>query len=51
MNTFRILLPLIAIFGQELQFDVRKAFSPGEFEEEIYMQIPPRYEKNAWLLI
>ena len=47
MNTVRILLSLAANYGWELQqFDVKNAFLHGDLEEEIYMDVPPGYEKT-----
>ena len=48
MNTVRVILSLAANYGWDLQqFDVKNAFLYGELEEEIYMQVPPGYEKNV----
>ena len=47
MNTVRVLLALAANFNWDLeQFDVKSAFLHGDLEEEIYMEVPPRYGKN-----
>lgn len=47
MNTVRVILSLAANLGWELhQFDVKNAFLHGELEEEIYMEVPPGYEKR-----
>jgi hypothetical protein len=44
-NTVRIILSLAAQFGWNLhQFDVKNAFLHGEFEKEVYIEIPPEYE-------
>lgn len=47
MNTVRVILSLAGNYGWELQqFDVKNVFLHGKLEEEIYMQVPPEYEKN-----
>ena len=47
MNTVRVLLSLAANFGWNLQqFDVKNAFMHGYLEEEIYMEVPPRFESK-----
>ena len=44
MNTMRVLLFLAANLGWKLQqFDVKNAFLHGLLEEEIYMEVPPRF--------
>ncbi|RDX71963.1 hypothetical protein CR513_48619, partial [Mucuna pruriens] len=57
MNTIRVIISLVAHFGWNLQqFDVKNAFLHGDLEEEVYMEISPRFyshnEKNkspqAW---
>ena len=46
MNTIRLLLSLVVNFEWSLQqFDVKNAFLHGDLEEEIYMEVPPRFEK------
>lgn len=47
MNTIRIMLSLAANYEWVLQqFDVKNAFLHGHLEEEIYMEIPPRFGSN-----
>ena len=44
MNTVRVLLSLVAKHNLDLQqFDIRNAFLHGNFEEEIYIEVPPRF--------
>ena len=44
MNTIRILLSLADNYGWSLQqFDVKNVFLHGNFEEEIYMEVPPGF--------
>ena len=44
LNTVRVLLSLATNLDWPLlQFDVKNAFLHGDLEEEIYMDIPPRY--------
>jgi len=44
MNTIKILLSLAANYGWSLQqFDVKNAFLHGNLEEEIYIEVPPRF--------
>ncbi|RVW82487.1 Retrovirus-related Pol polyprotein from transposon TNT 1-94 [Vitis vinifera] len=48
MNTVRILLSLAAHYNwQLLQYDVKNAFLYGDLDEEIYMNIPLRFEGNT----
>jgi hypothetical protein len=48
MNTVRVILSLAANYGWDLQqFDVKNAFLYGELDEEIYMHVPPGYDKNV----
>ena len=43
----RVLLSLVVNLGWPLhQFDVKNVFLHGGLEEEIYMDIPPRYVAN-----
>jgi Reverse transcriptase (RNA-dependent DNA polymerase) len=44
LNTIRVLLSLAANLDWSLhQFDVKNTFLHGDLEEEIYMELPPRY--------
>jgi len=44
MNTVRMILSLAANYDWNLQqFDVKNSFLHGKIEEEIYMELPPRY--------
>ncbi|RVX02276.1 Retrovirus-related Pol polyprotein from transposon RE1 [Vitis vinifera] len=48
MNTVRILLSLTTHYNwQLLQYDVKNAFLHGDLDEEIYMNIPSRFEGNT----
>ena len=48
MNTIKILLSLVAHYNWKLlQYDVKNAFFHGDFDEEIYMSIPPGFEGNT----
>lgn len=48
MNTVHVLLSLAANYGWELQqFDLKNAFLHGKIEEEIYVEVPPRYCTNV----
>ena len=45
MNSVRILLSIVTNRDWPLhQFDVKNAFLHGDLEEEVYMDIPPRFE-------
>ena len=45
MNRIRLLLSLVVNSEWSLQqFDVKNAFLHGDLEEEIYMEVPPRFE-------
>ena len=47
-NTIRVLIALAAKCGWDiLQFDVKNAFLRGELEEDVYMEMPPRYQVVA----
>lgn len=48
MNTVRVLLSLTANFDWGLeQFDVKNVFLQSDFEEEIYVDIPPGFCKGV----
>ena len=48
MNIVRILLSLVAHYNwQLLQYDAKNAILQGDLDEEIYMNIPPRFEGNT----
>ncbi len=45
MNTIRILLLCAANLNWDLQqFDVKNVFLHGDLKEEVYMEIPPRFD-------
>ena len=47
LNSIRVLLSIAVNLDQELfQFDIKNAFLNGELEEEVYMKIPPEFEKE-----
>ena len=48
MNTVRILLSLTTNYNWDLQqFGIKKMHSfHGDLEEEIYMEVPPRFESD-----
>jgi hypothetical protein len=48
LSTVRILLSLAANLDWPLhQFDVKNTFLLGELEEEVYMDLPPRYTTST----
>ena len=48
MNIVRIVLSLATQYNwQLLQYDVKNAFLHDDLDEEIYMNIPPRFEGNT----
>ena len=47
MNSIRVLLSLAASLGWQLQqLDVKNVFLNGEFEDEVYMDLPPGFENE-----
>ena len=47
INTVRILISLVACKNWNFyQYDVKNAFLHGDLEEEIYMDLPPRYKTH-----
>lgn len=48
MNSIRVLLSLVDNHGWPLhQLDVKNAFLNGDLEEEVYMSLPPCFEKKV----
>lgn len=48
LNTIRVLFSLAATRDWPLhQLDVKNAFMNGDFEEEVYMDIPPGFENSS----
>ena len=48
INTVRVILSLAANHDWDLQqFDVKNAFLHGDLEEEIYMELPPGYDRQV----
>ena len=51
MNIVRALLSLAANFRWNLQhFDVKNVFLHGDLEEEIYIEVPPRFESKEGMV-
>ena len=47
LNTSQLLFSIAVNLDWELQqFDVKNAFLSGELEEEVYMEIPPRFKEE-----
>ena len=47
LESLRALITIAALFDLELrQFDVSAAYLHGEIDEEVYMEPPPRYQKD-----
>ena len=47
MTTVIILLALTSTYGWKLQqLDVKNAFLHGDLEEEVFMDIPPRFKQE-----
>lgn len=48
MTTVQVLLSLATCYGWQLQqLDVKNAFLHGDLEEEVFMESPPRFDKEA----
>lgn len=48
INTIRVLLSLAANLDRPLhQLDVKNTFLNGDLEEEVYMELPPGFNKNS----
>ena len=48
LNTIRVLLPIVANLDWPLQQpDIKNAFLNGDLKEEVYMDLPPSFDKRV----